>query len=113
MTENTAKIDGQAVHRDAVERGGELGEAAVAHAQAVKDALALPDAPVSPHAPPPYPAPPYPAPPYPAPAVPTPEAKAEAQADEVPPIAGQEPGPAEGAPVEPSLDAPEASPDTE
>ena len=66
MSNDTPKIDGPAVHRAAVAHAGELGTAAVAHAQAVKDALNLPDAPVSPHAPPPYPAPPYPAPPYPA-----------------------------------------------
>lgn len=76
MSNDTPKIDGPAVHRAAVAHAGELGTAAVAHAQAVKDALHLPDAPVSPNAPPPYPAPPYPAPPYPAPPFPAAVAKA-------------------------------------
>jgi hypothetical protein len=57
MSNDTPKIDGPAVHRAAVAHAGELGTAAVAHAQTVKDALSLPDAPVSPNAPPPYPAP--------------------------------------------------------
>jgi hypothetical protein len=70
MSNDTPKIDGPAVHRAAVAHAGELGTAAVAHAHAVKDGLHLPDAPVSPNAPPPYPAPPYPAPPYPAPPFP-------------------------------------------
>lgn len=78
MSSNGPKIDGAAVHSASVERAHELGDDAVAHARAVKDALSLPDAPVSPNAPPPYPAPPYPAPPYP-PA----RAKAEAPAQEV------------------------------
>ena len=78
MSNDTPKIDGPAVHRAAVAHAGELGTAAVAHAQAVKEALSLPDAPVSPNAPPPYPAPPYPAPPFPAVA-----AKAPAQVEPV------------------------------
>ena len=79
MSNDTPKIDGPAVHRAAVAHAGELGTAAVAHAQAVKEALSLPDAPVSPNAPPPYPAPPYPAPPYPAPPYPAVAAKAPEQ----------------------------------
>lgn len=75
MSSNGPKIDGAAVHHASVERAHELGDAAVAQARAVKDALELPDAPVSPNAPPPYPAPHVPAPPYPprAKVEPTPE----------------------------------------
>ncbi|MFO0626867.1 MAG: hypothetical protein U0325_14740 [Polyangiales bacterium] len=101
MSNDTPKIDGPAVHRAAVAHAGELGTAAVAHAQAVKDALHLPDAPVSPNAPPPYPAPPYPAPPYPAPPYPAAAAK--------PAPAPAEPTPA---PAEPALaqeDPPQAT----
>ena len=65
MSSNAPKIDGAAVHQEAVSHAHALGVDAVAHAQSVKDALHLADAPVSPNAPPPYPAPPYPAPPYP------------------------------------------------
>ena len=39
MSNDTPKIDGPAVHRAAVAHAGELGTAAVAHAQAVKEAL--------------------------------------------------------------------------
>lgn len=98
MSENTAKIDGPAVHREAVERAGGLGEAAVAHAQSVKDALKLPAAPVSPHAPPDYPAPPYPAPPYPPVAAKSSEAPGAPEAQ----------APKDGDPIEQSLDAPDA-----
>jgi hypothetical protein len=101
MSNDTPKIDGPAVHRAAVAHAGELGTAAVAHAQTVKDALNLPDAPVSPNAPPPYPAPPYPAPPYPAPPYPAVAAKAPAQVEPV--VAQEDPSsqepPPDGAPT--------------
>lgn len=88
MSSNGPKIDGPAVHRAAVEHAHELGDAAVAQARAAKDALGLPEAPVSPNAPPPYPAPPYPAPPYPrradAPAAPIPAQEPVAQDAPVP-----------------------------
>ncbi len=84
MSNNGPKLDGAALHQAAVERAHELGGDAVAQARAVKDALGLPEAPVSPNAPPPYPAPFVPAPTYP----PRPAAAQEPAAQEP---AAQEP----------------------
>ena len=65
MSAPNQDFKGPALQAEAVARGETLREEAVTHARAVADALGLPEAAVSPNAPPHVPAPHVPAPPYP------------------------------------------------